>query len=612
MDEPDAPILYHHDESMPPIPPGIFGFGVSRRALLGGGAAAMAAFLAACSSSSPKSLAPGTAGNTAASTATTAAPAATTATTAASTGSASATTIAAGTTPGSIAGGSTTIAAGPTTTAAARTEAVTETITIGVPSLEEAFVDPQWAVGGLVFPLMWAITDFLYTPDQDNKLVPCLATGFDLSADKLTWTFHLRDGVKNHDGSMFGANDVKTGIDRVLGDATMTHLANFKSFVTSATVVDPLTVTVTTNKPFATCVVDMVPPIATDYFNKVGAAKFKTNPVCTGPWKFTSQELNANVKYDRHDDYWDPSRKPNWKKLVYSIVPDESSRVAGVQTGDLDVAWGLSASSAVGLKGNSKVTINENKGTGLGYCMMYDNNFPTVDSPLKDINVRHALLMAVDRDSIAKTLYQGYASTPTSNVPTVTPGFNPDTKAIPYDPDGAKKLLATAGHSSLSITLSTYATTSTVPDIQKLCEAIIAYWGQVGVTATLTATDAATYLTQWRNRQLKGACMIAGPTSFYIEPTRLAAQSFFGSMAPYTTIIGDTTVDGLIAKLNSETDAGTRATLGRQLGDYLDQQMFGLPMILTSSLMATGPNVVSFGFVKGNPYAGPTSWLIAK
>ena len=91
------------------------------------------------------------------------------------------------------------------------------------------------------------------------------------------------------------------------------------------------------------------------------------------------------------------------------------------------------------------MTINENKGTGLGYCMMYDNNFPDQDSPLKDVNVRKALLMAVDRDSIAKTLYKGFAKTPTSNMPTVTPGFNPDTKALPYDPDGAKKMLADAG-----------------------------------------------------------------------------------------------------------------------------------------------------------------------
>jgi peptide/nickel transport system substrate-binding protein len=596
MDEFDAPVLYHHDETMPPIEPGLFGF--SRRSLLvGGGAMAMAAFLAACSSDSKSSSttgAPGSAaapGTTAASTSTTAGSAGTTA-----------------------ANGSTTTAgsAAPASAGAARTEAKTETITIGVPSLQEAFVDPHWAVGGLIFPLLWAISESLYTPNQDNKYVPNLATGYELSADKLTWTFKLREGVKMQDGSAFTANDVKTAVDRVVGSDAFTHLANFKSFVTGATVVDPLTVQVQTSKPYATLVVDMIAPIATDYYNSVGDAKFKTNPVAAGPWKFVSQELNANVKYERHEEYFDPARKPNFKKLVYAIVPDESSRLAGIQTGTLDVAYGLTASSAEGLKGDSKVKVNENKGTGLGYCMMYDNNFPDVDSPLKDVNVRKALIMAVDRDSIAKTLYKGFATTPTSSMPTVTPGFNPDTKAIPYDADGAKKLLADAGHSNLSLTLSTYAATSTVPDIQKLTETIAAFWSAIGVNAELNVADAATYLPQFRNKQLKGACMIAGPTSFYIEPSRLAASSFFWTKAPYTTVVGDTTIDGLVDQLNAELDPDKRATLGRQLGDYLDQQMFSLPMILVSSLVATGPNVESLGFIKGNPYAGPTSWLIAK
>jgi peptide/nickel transport system substrate-binding protein len=334
--------------------------------------------------------------------------------------------------------------------------------------------------------------------------------------------------------------------------------------------------------------------------------------VAAGPWKFVSQELNANVKYERHEEYFDPARKPNWKKLVYAIVPDESSRVAGIQTGTLDVAYGLTGATADGLKSDSKVKINENPGTGLGYCMMYDNNFPDVPSPLKDVRVRKALIMAVDRDSIAKTLYKGYAQTPTSNVPTVTPGFNPDTKALPYDPDGAKQLLQEAGATNLEFTLNTYAATSTVPDIQKLAETIIAFWSQIGVNATLNVADSATILPQWRNKQLKGAGMIAGPTSFYIEPTRLAAQSFFWSNAPYTTIVGDTKLDGMVASLNAELDADKRAAIGREMADYLDEQLWGLPMILVSSLVATGPNVESLGFIKGNPYAGPTSWLIAK
>src|SRR5689334_17847745 len=246
MHEFDAPVLFHHDETMPPVEPGTFGFGGSwtrRSVLLGGAGAGMAALLAACGGGNKKS-------------SPTTIAAATTAPPATAAGSSS-----------SSAGGS---ASSATTAAPARTEAKTQTVTIGVPSLEEAFVDPQWAVGGLIFPLMWAITDFLYMPNQDGKFVPTLATGFDLSADGLTWTFKLRDGVKNHDGSQFTANDVKASVDRVVSGpqaAQFTHLANFKSYVTTATVVDPLTVAVTTSKPFATCVVDMVPPIAADYYN---------------------------------------------------------------------------------------------------------------------------------------------------------------------------------------------------------------------------------------------------------------------------------------------------------------------------------------------------------
>lgn len=578
----DQPVLYHHDESMPPVEPGVFGFGFSRRRFLSGSAAAaMAAFLAACGSG--KSSTTGDTNTTAGGTVTTA---------------------------NAIPKGDSASSTG----GATRTEAKTETLTIGVSSLQEANVDPQWAVGGLIFPLMWAVSDFLYMQNQEGKFVPTLATGYTLSDDKLKWTFKLRPGVKMHDGSTFSARDVKTAVDRVVSGphaAEFTHLNNFKTYVTGANVVDDLTVEIVTGKPFATLVVDMTPPIATDYYNKVGDAAFKAKPVCSGPWKFVSQELNANVKYDRHDDYWDPTRKPNWRKLVYAVVPDESARLAGIQTGTLDIAYGLTGSSADALKSTPNVKVVEIKETGLGYCMMVDNVFPDQPSPLKDVNVRKALLMAVDRAAIAKALYKGYATVPNSATPKITPGYNPDTKAIPYDPEGAKKLLADAGASNLTLQLSSYNTT-TVPDIGKLAEAIAQYWGQIGVKATLNNVESATYLPQFRNKQLKGAAMIAGPTYFYIEPSRLSATSFFWSKAPYTPIVGDTKLDGLVDQINVETDYDKRAALGRQQADYIDSQLYGLPMILTSSLLATGPNIAEFGYIQSNPYAGPTSWIIAK
>ncbi len=590
MDEFDAPTVYHHDESMPPIEPGTFGFAVSRRSLLaGGGALALSAFLAACGSSS-KSTTPTTAGG-----ATTAPP-----------------TSAANAIP--AAGSSTTAGNATTTTAAGRVDAKTETIAIGVASLQEAYVDPQWATGGLIFPLMWAISDFLYMQNQEGKFVPTLATGYTLSDDKLKWTFKLRSGVKMHDGSTFSAKDVKTAVDRVVSGPNakdFTHLNNFKTYVTGANVIDDLTVEVVTGKPFSTLVVDMAPPIATDYYTKVGDAAFKAKPVCSGAWKFVSQELNANVKYERHEDYWDPTRKPNFKKLVYAIVPDESARVAGIKTGTLDIAYGLTGSTADGLKSEANVKIVEIKETGLAYCMMYDNVYPDQPSPLKDVNVRKALLMAIDRDAIGKALYKGFAVTPSSATPKITPGYNPATKAVPFDPEGAKKLLAAAGQADLTLTLNTY-TTTTIPDMVKLTEAIVSYWSQVGVKATINNVEAATYLPSFRNKQLKGAAMIAGPTFFYLEPSRLSATSFFWSKAPYTPIVGDTKLDALVDQINVETDFDKRTALGRQQADYLDEQLYGLPIITTSSLVAVGPNVTAFGFIKSNPYAGPTSWIIAK
>jgi ABC-type transport system substrate-binding protein len=105
---------------------------------------------------------------------------------------------------------------------------------------------------------------------------------------------------------------------------------------------------------------------------------------------------------------------------------------------------------------------------------------------------------------------------------------------------------------------------------------------------------------------------IAGPTAFYVEATRLSARSFFWSKAPYTTVVGDAKLDGFTEQLNQELDPNKRAVIGRQLADYLDQQLYGLPIIEVSSLVAVGPNVASFGYIQANPYAGPTSWIIAK
>ena len=356
-------------------------------------------------------------------------------------------TAAPGTTGGS---GEPTATDAPSTAGTAAAEAQTETITLGLQSLQEQYVDPHFAVGGLIFPLLWAISDTLYRLDENAQYVPGLATDYEISADKLTWTFTLRDDVMMQDGTPFTAADVKTAVDRIVAGADFTHLATFKSYVTGATVVDDTHVQVMTNKPYATLVTDMPAPIPTAYYNQVGDAEFRKTPMAAGAWKFVSQSLNADVRYERFDDFWDATRKPNFKNLVFQIVPDESSRVAGVQTGALDIAFGMTAAGVSQFEGNDQFKIVETKETGLAYLMAIDNVFPDEDSPLKDLDVRKALTMAIDREGIAESLYGGYAEVAKSPIPSVMLGYDDSAEPLPYDPDGARELLEAAGAADLA------------------------------------------------------------------------------------------------------------------------------------------------------------------
>jgi peptide/nickel transport system substrate-binding protein len=587
-----------NDRDAEGITPGTFGFGLipggfTRRAMLtGGGALALGAILAACGDDDDAVTA------TTAGAATTAAPATTTA----STGGTDTTTASSGST------GSTT--AGTEGEGTAAPEASVDTLTLGLQSLQEQYVDPHFNVGGLIFPLTWAISETLYHLDENAQYVPGLATAYEISADKLTWTFTLRDDVKMHDGSTFTAADVKTAVDRILQGADFTHLATFKSYVTGATVVDDTHVQITTGKPYATCVTDMPAPIPTAYYNQVGDAAFRKAPMAAGAWKFVSQTLNADVKYERFDDFWDPSRKPNWKNLTYQLVPDESSRVAGLKTNAIDVAYGMSASAAKQFEGDGSYKIVETKESALVYCMALDNVFPDQDSPLKNVDVRKALLMGIDRDGIAKSLYGGFASAAPSAAPSVMLGYVEGREPLPYDPDGAKDLLSKAGAAGLKVTLNSYNATPSVPDIQKLAETIGSLWKQIGVETELNLADAGTILPAWRAHQLKGTGLIAGPVYFYYEPARLTL-SFFSSIAAYTTI-DDADLDALSDQINQETDKDKRTALGKQLDEMLNDQLWGLPVLLVSSLAITGKNVASYKTIKGCPYAGPLYWLQAK
>ena len=267
--------------------------------------------------------------------------------------------------------------------------------------------------------------------------MPNLATGYDLSADKLTWTFKLRDGVKMQDGSPFTATDVKTAVDRIV-DRGLSSRTMPTSSRSSADGHRDRPADGGRSRPTSRTRTWSDRHAAADRHRLLQQGRRRRLQDQPGGGRAMEVRLPGAERQRQVR----PVRRllgsdPQAELAASSCTPSCPTSRAASPASRPAPSTSRSASppaSADGLKSASNVKINENKGTGLGYCMMYDNNFPDQPSPLKDVNVRKALLMAVDRDSIAKTLYKGFAKTPPSNIADDHAGLQPGPQSRPVRP----------------------------------------------------------------------------------------------------------------------------------------------------------------------------------
>jgi len=259
---------------------------------------------------------------------------------------------------------------------------------------------------------------------------PDLATSWD-RVDDHTWRFHLREGVKFHDGEDFNAQAVATILARHfnpnLACLDRTKIANVKM---TTKVVDDHTIDITTDP------VQVLLPVL---FNMVGMfapntdnTQLSRSPIGTGPYKFTNWDSDGNITLDRFDGYW--GTKPAVEEAKYVVRPDSAVRTAMVQTGEADIAQDIAAQDATDPKMDVSFFNTNTTQVRIVYTA----------PPLNDIRVRKALNLAFDRDSLIGTILPAGVQKATHlYLPNIN-GYNPDLKPWPYDPDQAKQLLAAA------------------------------------------------------------------------------------------------------------------------------------------------------------------------
>ncbi|MBM2825671.1 MAG: hypothetical protein HW402_1335 [Dehalococcoidales bacterium] len=434
---------------------------------------------------------------------------------------------------------------------------------VGLERLNPVVV-PRQTVGIQLSPFL----DSLFREDRPGEpLQPGIVEKWALATDGLSWTYQIRQGVKFHNGEDLKADDVKFSLELYMQrDA---YGADIRTSVERVELVDDYTLRLDTigKQPFLPYLSSQVRlqgmVLPKDYIERNGMDYFERRPIGSGPFHFVRNFPGDSLEYEVRDNHW--RKTPEFKKLVIMTVPEESTRVAALKAGGVDVI-SVGYEPAVELEGSGYRTyICDTVSAQLQFFYAYDPR--VVGQPITDIRVRQALGRAINAAEIRQSFFMGQARLP------LPPGFNEASTDIdiPYwreyvsrawrfDPAESRRLLKEAGYpDGFNIKLYTFALSGR-PWLPKMAEIIQSYWKKIGVKVEITPIEPAAY-TAWQHgpaAPLLGAASTFGHMGNEALTTRVVRLWEGGGG---TTLIAPGVMpelDKLIADVQSETDESRR------------------------------------------------------
>ncbi len=355
--------------------------------------------------------------------------------------------------------------------------------------------------------------------NEKSQLQPGLAVEWK-AVGSLAWEFKLRKGVKFHDGSEFTAADVIASIQRV--PAVPNSPSPFTAFtkqIKDVVLVDPWTIRFITATPYPLMPSDMTQvsiiskaaaKATTDEFNSGKAA------IGTGPYKLVKYAKGDRIELQRNDDYW--GGKTPWTRVTLRLLPQDASRVAALLAGDVQVIEAVPTADAARLKSDKRLGVYRTVADRLIYLHMDSDRDvspfvtdkagnPLPNNPLKDPRVRRALSKAINRSAIVDKVMEGEAIPSGQLVPEFLFGATKNLKVEPYDPDGAKKLLAEAGFPD-GFGLTIHAPNNRYVNDARIAQTVAQMLSRIGIDTKVVAMPSATYFTQATD--LKFSFMLLG------------------------------------------------------------------------------------------------------
>ncbi|CAM3701496.1 dipeptide transport system substrate-binding protein [Ectopseudomonas alcaliphila] len=427
-----------------------------------------------------------------------------------------------------------------------------------------------------------------------TKAQPSLATSWDISEDGLTYTFHLREGVKFHTTDYFkptrdfNADDVLFTYQRMLDrnhPFRQAYPSEFPYFtdmgldknIASVEKTDDMTVVFTLNAVDAAFVQNLAMSFAAihsaeyaDQLLKAGkAAEINQKPIGTGPFVFSRYQKDAVIRFKGNTQYWAPEQV-KIDNLIFSINTDASVRAQKLRAGECHVTLNPRPADLQGLQADSNLNVPTEPGYNVGYIA-----YNVTRAPFDKREVRQALDMAVNKAAIIDAVYQGAGQLAVNGMPPTQWSYDESIKDATYDPEKAKELLKAAGvKEGTEITLWAMPVQRPYnPNARLMAEMLQNDWAKIGIKARIVSYEWGEYIK--RAHAGEHDAMLIGWTGDNGDP-----DNWLGTLYGCASVDGnnfskwcDAEYDKLVVAAKRVTEQEQRSELYRQAQVVLKREV---------------------------------------